>query len=42
MPETEKPLFGHPWIFIRCVPSLNFRPPEGPFEVAFAGRSNVG
>ena len=42
MPETEKPLFGHPWIFIRGVPSLNFLPPEGPLEVAFAGRSNVG
>ncbi|MGO8048611.1 GTPase, partial [Rhizobium johnstonii] len=42
MPETEKPLFGHPLIFIRGVPSLNFLPPEGPLEVAFAGRSNVG
>ena len=42
MPETEKPLFGHPWIFIRGVPSLNFLPPEGPLEIAFAGRSNVG
>ncbi|MBX4929695.1 ribosome biogenesis GTP-binding protein YihA/YsxC [Rhizobium binae] len=42
MPETEKPLFGHPWIFIRGVPSLTFLPPEGPSEVAFAGRSNVG
>ncbi|OWO96853.1 YihA family ribosome biogenesis GTP-binding protein [Rhizobium esperanzae] len=42
MTETEKPLFGHPWIFIRGVPSLNFLPPEGPSEVAFAGRSNVG
>lgn len=37
-----KPLFGHPWIFIRGVPSLKFLPPEGPLEVAFAGRSNVG
>ena len=42
MPETEKPLFGHPWIFIRGVPSMKFLPPEGPLEVAFAGRSNVG
>jgi len=42
MPETDKPLFGHPWIFIRGVPSLTFLPPEGPLEVAFAGRSNVG
>ncbi len=38
----EKPLFGRPWIFIRGVPSLKFLPPEGPLEVAFAGRSNVG
>ena len=37
-----KPLFGNPWIFIRGVPSLNFLPPEGPPEIAFAGRSNVG
>ncbi|WP_281978138.1 ribosome biogenesis GTP-binding protein YihA/YsxC [Pseudorhizobium flavum] len=46
MPATttpdEKPLFGRPWIFIRGVPSLKFLPPEGPLEVAFAGRSNVG
>jgi GTP-binding protein len=42
MPETAKPLFGHPWIFIRGVPSMKFLPPEGPLEVAFAGRSNVG
>ncbi|MCO5732602.1 ribosome biogenesis GTP-binding protein YihA/YsxC [Rhizobium sp. SSA_523] len=39
---NEKPLFGRPWIFIRGVPSLQFLPPEGPPEVAFAGRSNVG
>ncbi|AYC99472.1 ribosome biogenesis GTP-binding protein YihA/YsxC [Neorhizobium sp. NCHU2750] len=38
----ERPLFGRPWIFIRGVPSMKFLPPEGPFEVAFAGRSNVG
>jgi len=42
MTEIAKPLFGHPWIFIRGVPSLKFLPPEGPLEVAFAGRSNVG
>lgn len=35
-------LFGKPWIFIRGVPSLQFLPPEGPPEIAFAGRSNVG
>jgi GTP-binding protein len=39
---TDKPLFGRPWIFIRGVPSMEFLPPEGPLEVAFAGRSNVG
>ena len=35
-------LFSRPWIFIRGVPSMKFLPPEGPAEVAFAGRSNVG
>jgi GTP-binding protein len=38
----ERPLFGRPWTFIRGVPSMKFLPPEGPLEVAFAGRSNVG
>ena len=45
MTETtpgEKPLFGRPWIFIRGVPAMKFLPPEGPPEIAFAGRSNVG
>lgn len=41
-PATEKPLFGRPWIFIRGVPAMKFLPPEGPPEIAFAGRSNVG
>ncbi|MBV2184810.1 MAG: ribosome biogenesis GTP-binding protein YihA/YsxC [Rhizobium sp.] len=40
--KTDQPLFGRPWIFIRGVPSMKFLPPEGPLEVAFAGRSNVG
>ncbi|VVT31064.1 ribosome biogenesis GTP-binding protein YihA/YsxC [Rhizobium sp. EC-SD404] len=35
-------LFLKPWIFIRGVPSMKFLPPEGPPEIAFAGRSNVG
>lgn len=35
-------IFLRPWIFIRGVPSMNFLPPEGPAEIAFAGRSNVG
>jgi GTP-binding protein len=34
--------FPRPWIFIRGVPSMQFLPPEGPPEIAFAGRSNVG
>lgn len=39
---ADKPLFGRPWIFIRGVPAMQFLPPEGPAEIAFAGRSNVG
>lgn len=35
-------LFRRPWTFIRGVPSMRFLPPEGPPEIAFAGRSNVG
>jgi GTP-binding protein len=42
MTINSKPLFGNPWIFIRGVPSMKFLPPEGPTEIAFAGRSNVG
>src|SRR5689334_16931604 len=34
--------FPRPWTFIRSVPTLAALPPEGPPEVAFAGRSNVG
>ena len=40
--KDDKPLFGRPWIFIRGVPAMKFLPPEGPVEIAFAGRSNVG
>ncbi len=35
-------LFAQPWTFIRSVPSMKHLPPEGPAEIAFAGRSNVG
>lgn len=35
-------LFARPWIFIKGVPAMRFLPPEGPPEIAFAGRSNVG
>jgi GTP-binding protein len=41
-PQQPLPVFGRPWIFIRGVPSMEFLPPEGPMEIAFAGRSNVG
>ena len=40
--DKDAALFARPWIFIRGVPSMKFLPPEGPPEVAFAGRSNVG
>ncbi len=40
--EDARRFFARPWIFIRGVPSMKFLPPEGPPEVAFAGRSNVG
>ncbi|ABM45085.1 ribosome biogenesis GTP-binding protein YsxC [Bartonella bacilliformis str. Heidi Mejia] len=35
-------IFFRNWIFIRGVPTIQFLPPEGPPEIAFAGRSNVG
>ena len=35
-------IFARPFVFIRGVPDMKFLPPEGPPEVAFAGRSNVG
>ena len=35
-------IFARPWVFIRGVPDMKFLPPEGPPEIAFAGRSNVG
>ena len=34
--------FPRNWIFVRGVPAMKFLPPEGPPEIAFAGRSNVG
>lgn len=42
MHPGSAPLFERPWIFIRGVPAMRFLPPEGPPEIAFAGRSNVG
>jgi len=41
-PSAGTKLFARPWTFIRGVPAMKFLPPEGPPEVAFAGRSNVG
>jgi len=41
-PEATRVFFARPWVFIRGVPAMKFLPPEGPPEVAFAGRSNVG
>jgi GTP-binding protein len=35
-------LFRHPWRFVTEAPSMSALPAEGPPEVAFAGRSNVG
>ncbi|CAF26455.1 ribosome biogenesis GTP-binding protein YihA/YsxC [Bartonella quintana] len=35
-------IFSRKWIFIRGIPTIHFLPPEGPPEIAFAGRSNVG
>ena len=35
-------IFASPWIFIRGVPAMKFLPPEGPPEIAIAGRSIVG
>ena len=40
--SVEAAVFARPWVFIRGVPSMKFLPPEGPPEIAFAGRSNVG
>ena len=41
-PDLDVKVFLRPWIFIRGVPAMKFLPPEGPAEIAFAGRSNVG
>ncbi|PZO79671.1 MAG: YihA family ribosome biogenesis GTP-binding protein [Mesorhizobium amorphae] len=40
--NDQTAVFTRPWIFLRGVPSMKFLPPEGPPEIAFAGRSNVG
>ena len=40
--QDDTDIFSRKWIFIRGVPAMKFLPPEGPPEIAFAGRSNVG
>jgi len=40
--EKGRLLFAREWEFILGVPSMKFLPPEGPVEISFAGRSNVG
>jgi len=40
--EAGRRFFAGPWIFLKGAPSAKFLPPEGPLEIAFAGRSNVG
>lgn len=42
MSAASAPAFPRDWVFVRGVPSPKFLPPEGPPEIAFAGRSNVG
>jgi len=43
LPEAADPrFFARPWVFVRGAPAMKFLPPEGPPEIAFAGRSNVG
>ena len=39
---AARKFFALEWIFVRGVPAMKFLPEEGPMEVAFAGRSNVG
>ena len=40
--DAARRFFARPWVFIRGVPAMKHLPPEGPPEIAFAGRSNVG
>ena len=40
--ERGRLLFAREWEFVLGVPSMKFLPPEGPVEISFAGRSNVG
>ncbi len=40
--ERGRVFFARPWAFLLGAPSAKFLPSEGPTEIAFAGRSNVG
>ena len=40
--STQVDIFAVPWRFVAGAPTLSALPPEGPVEIAFAGRSNVG
>lgn len=40
--ESARRFFARPWIFAISVHSAADLPPDGPAEIAFAGRSNVG
>ncbi|GAB5378210.1 MAG: ribosome biogenesis GTP-binding protein YihA/YsxC [Acuticoccus sp.] len=42
MLEAGRLLFARPWVYLRSAHAIAHLPPEGPPEVAFAGRSNVG
>jgi GTP-binding protein len=41
-PQESSLLFRHPWRLVTEAPNMAALPAEGPPEVAFAGRSNVG
>ena len=41
-PAPDTVLFRYPWRFVTEAPTMAALPPEGPPELAFAGRSNVG
>jgi GTP-binding protein len=40
--EKARKFFSVPWTFVTSAPAPKVLPPDGPVEVAFAGRSNVG
>jgi GTP-binding protein len=40
--DAASSLFDRRWTFLRGIANLRDLPPEGPPEIAFAGRSNVG